>query len=128
MPLTPLQKRYIRALLKQQETGPSLGRVLAQSKIFLIVHLCLVVLGVVLMSRDDRFLSVIGGIELGIAIGSFARFVGTIRTGVRLWPVSRELIDWDKVREFERSANGEPSPIPSTYIILRSRLAAAVRL
>jgi hypothetical protein len=46
----------------------------------------------------------VGWVFIGVTIGSFLRDLKRILSMILAWPVLREIIDWDRVRELLRDA------------------------
>jgi hypothetical protein len=96
MRLSVLQRRNLQALLSQRRDGVSVIRSLAKWKMLLAAH-AVIALGGGFYLTQSRGWQLVGAGLMGMAFGSFIRVVRTMMTVQRVWPVTAEIIDWQKV-------------------------------
>lgn len=109
MKLTPLQKKYLTSLLAQRRDGPSMGRTLGRAKLFCIAHLVLLA-GAAFYIHEGGPWQLIGCGLAGLAVGSFFRLLRITFTAQRVWPMTTQIIDWEKAETLLRGNTGASTP------------------
>ena len=97
----PSQRKHLQSLVAQRRQGVSAANLVIRHRGMLLGHF-LVILGGVAYLTQGPVWQCVGCILVGLAAGSFLRFVRSAAAVARFWPVTREIIDWHKVESLLR--------------------------
>jgi len=97
MPLTPDERAFLARLLRNRDQPPTVGRLLATSRVWLAIVLAMAAacaVGYVML--DDPTVPAFG---LGAAAAMLMLGVRQMQLGQQYWPLVAELIDWNRLEE-----------------------------
>src|SRR6267154_1041313 len=101
MKITPFQRKNLKALLLQKDSGVTVWRMLVASRSMLIVH-AIICVGAAFYLTQNGVWQIIGSGLAGFALGSYLRFVRGVISISQFWPVTTEIIDWKKAESVLR--------------------------
>jgi hypothetical protein len=105
MKLTKRQHRYIKALLRSRDMGSTLGLWLqARWKSWTVLAIFCSLAAFVFAS----FSLAICWVYFGLWLGCFLRDIGHFQAAKRMWPVTREIVDWKRVSELDEEQKKPP--------------------
>jgi hypothetical protein len=93
MQLTRLERRNLDAMVYLCTGKPTLWRVLMFRPLCWLPYLLLVVFGIGYCWVDQS----VGLLVLGMMVGAIATTIGRARVTLRVWPMMKEVINWEKV-------------------------------
>ena len=96
MNLTRRQRKHLEALMSQRRNGVSLAATLLKAKLFLALHVVVILAGVFYLYQGGGW-QLAGCVIIGFSAGSCVRFCRTVIAASQLWSTSTEIIDWPKV-------------------------------
>ena len=105
MKLTKLQHKYIKALIRSHDVGSTLGLWLQAGWKWWTVLAIFCALGALVFAS---FSSAICWAYLGLWIGCFLRDISRFQSARRLWPVTKEIVDWKRVSELDEEQQKPP--------------------
>jgi hypothetical protein len=97
MPLTPDEHAFLTRFLRNRDQPPTVGRILASSRVWLATVLGMAAacaVGYVIL--DDPTVPAFG---LGAAAGMLMLGVRQMQLGQQYWPLVAEVTDWKRVEE-----------------------------
>jgi hypothetical protein len=97
MKFTKLQRKTLLYFHSFSSASPTIGRQLAFNWFAWLSLLILAMIGCVVLLIPGY--AAAGCLWLGIVVGAFFRDIGRYRGVVRVWPVYREIINWQRVSE-----------------------------
>ena len=101
MKLTPYQKSHIEALVAFHRKPPTAWGVLTHRPKLLLPWAFIIAASVAsYFLVDQRF----GLFLLGMSFGSVLRVIAHCRFAVLAWPVTEQIIDWEKVEALHRQS------------------------
>jgi hypothetical protein len=103
MKLTRYQRRFVAALVYMHGSKPSLYKLLAFRPLDWIPFVAIAIVAGLYYAYFDRAW---GLFMVGLVIGAIARIVGQARFTLLAWPVTAQIIDWQKVEELQKKGNG----------------------
>jgi glutaredoxin len=116
MELTKLEAAVLQRIYKYRTFAPTLrGRLRATSGIMGTLLLLCVAMGVLLARLK---IPGVAFLPAGFFLGALVRDIGNQRLWVKLWPVNREITDWNRVEQLlnEAKTAARPDPVPKTRI------------
>jgi hypothetical protein len=102
MKLTKLQKKTLQFFHSCRSEPPTVGRQLSFNWFAWLLLLIIAALGCVVLLTPG--FANAGWLWIGLVAGAFGRDIGRYRGIVRVWPVYREIINWQKVSELLESS------------------------
>jgi hypothetical protein len=102
MKLTKIQRKTLQFLLLFFPIKPTIGRQLRFNWFAWLPLLALCAIGCIFAFTSG--LSSLGWWVIGMAVGAFSRDIGRFRLFVRVWPVYKEIINWQRVTELLESS------------------------
>ncbi len=97
MKLTKLQRKTLEFFHSFRTAPPTIGRQLRFNWFAWLPLLIIAVLGVIVLLTPG--LANAGWLWLGLVVGAFLRDIGRFRQLVRVWPIYKEIINWQRVSE-----------------------------
>jgi hypothetical protein len=101
MKLTKLQKKTLQFFNLFRTEPPTIGRQLRFNWFAWLPLLIIAVLGCVVLLTPG--FENAGWLWIGLVVGAFFRDIGRFRGLVRVWPVYKEIINWQRISELLES-------------------------
>ena len=103
MKMTKLQRKTLQFFDLFRSETPTVGRQLRFNWFAWIPLLIIALLGLLLLFTPGFECG--GWLWIGLVAGAFFRDIGRFRGLVRVWPVYREIINWQRVKELLETDN-----------------------